>query len=352
MSKLSVSLYLSSGLKKNLEIIEMAAHYKMKRIFMSLQIPEDDVLSMVGDFKEILALANHYSIRISADVSKRTLEIFNCDCFLDLYELGIPSLRIDVGGSIEDLCECAKDHEIMLNATTITEQELIDLERNGICKEHVVALHNYYPKPHTGVSLGFVKQQNDLLHTYGIQTISFIPGHKIARAPLYCFLPTVESHRHQHILCSAMELVHGANSDEIMIGDVQADEIHYPALEQICEKKLVFKTHFLDSRYQKLLQSCPLFDRFDSSMETIRILQSRINDEFRLNPIASDYEGSLQKGSIFVSNIDYGRYVNEIEIAKVDLPYESKVNKIAFIDEEFLNCLDYINHNTPLILIE
>lgn len=352
MSNLSLSLYLSSGLKKNLEIIEKAAHYKIKRIFMSLQIPEDDVLSMVNDFKLILSLANQHSIQICADVSERTLKIFNCNHFIDLYELGIPCLRIDYGGSVNDLCECAKHHELMLNATTITEQDLMELEKNDICKEHVVALHNYYPKPHTGVSLEFVKQQNDLLHRFGIRTISFLPGHKLARGPLYCYLPTVESHRYQNELCSAMELIHGANSDEIMIGDIEEDEEMFPYLKLISEGNLVFKAQFFDERYRALLQSYALHDRFDSSMETIRIQQSRIDEVFKLNPISIPYEGNLKKGSVFVSNIDYGRYVNEIEIAKVDLPHEPKVNKVAIINEEFLGCFSYVNANTSVFLIE
>ncbi len=92
------------------------------------------------------------------------------------------------------------------------------LKIQGLKTSQLIACHNYYPKPYTGLSLHKVKQFNQQLHQYNIPVVAFIPG-EIKRLPIFEGLPTIEEQRHIKPLQAALECLVAAECDYICIGD-------------------------------------------------------------------------------------------------------------------------------------
>lgn len=42
--------------------------------------------------------------------------------------------------------------------------------------DYIDGLHNFYPRPHTGLDLDYFKAQTHLLHAYGLSVGAFVPS--------------------------------------------------------------------------------------------------------------------------------------------------------------------------------
>lgn len=340
--QVGISIYLSTGLVKNLEILQTAKKNRVSSIFTSFNIPEESVEQFSGDIKEITSYCHNNNIDICADVSDRTIHALNLKSIEDLYDFGITCLRMDYGIEDNDIINCTKKHKIMINASTIRKEELELYKQKEISFDNVVGCHNFYPKINTGLSKKFVIKQNKLLNEYGIETIAFIPGNKKLRGPLFEKLPTCEVHRNDDVLKSAIELKFYCGSDSIFVGDVECEEYLYPLLHDIVDDIIPLKTAFTNKIYEKMLVETVFQNRYDLSENTIRCQESRINKKYALYPEPDIYNGNIEKGDIIVSNTDFKRYVNEIEIAKKQLPHDSRVNIIGKIQPQYIDCIDFI----------
>lgn len=349
-AQVGISIYLSTGLDKNLDILETAKKKGVSSIFTSFQIPEEDVKKSSEDVKEITLYCHNNNIEICADVSDSTIQALNLKSIEDLYEFGLTCLRMDYGIENKDIINCSKEHKIMLNASTLRKAELELFKQEGMNFDNVVGCHNYYPKVNTGLSRDFVIRQNKLLKEYGIQTIAFIPGDKKLRGPLFEKLPTCEVHRNSDILKAAIDLKFNCGNDSVFIGDVECEEHLYPLLHDIVADIIPLKTDFINKAYEELLADVVLQNRYDCSENTIRIQESRINKKFALYPEPDSYKGVIEKGDIIVSNTNFKRYVNEIEIAKKQLPHDSRINIIGKINPLYIDCIDFITSNSKFKL--
>ena len=82
---------------------------------------------------------------------------------------------------------------VQVNASTLTRKDLEDLRKNGAQLDHIDSLHNFYPRPHTGLALDYFKTQTDRLHACGLSVGAFVASQAGQRAPLYEGLPTLDS---------------------------------------------------------------------------------------------------------------------------------------------------------------
>lgn len=352
ISKLGISVYQSSGFEKNRTIIDTAVKRGIDLIFTSFHIPEekDEI-----DHHQIELMINYcktLGVRLCADVSIQTLKILNLSHIYQLYEMGIYCLRFDYGIDLETICKCSRTNMVMINASNLNEETILAYQKEKMDFNNVIAAHNFYPKPHTGLSLPFVKAKNKLCHRYGIETLAFLPGHKESRGPLFNYLPTIEHHRYLSPLVGAMELVFEAETDYLLIGDIDYNMAYDSGLKQILEQKVVLETELNDFRFKSILLNKTLSNRSDLSEYTVRIVESRKPDLINFTVDPDNEHCSIEIGDIVFSNLLYGRYVNEIEIARLPYAKSEKENIIGTVAEPYRCCLPYIDEKRRFILIE
>ncbi|MGG0413889.1 MupG family TIM beta-alpha barrel fold protein [Peribacillus simplex] len=315
-----------------------AANQGVKRAFTSLHIPEekgDPVKRMI----RLLKLSEAYGMEIHADVSLNTLDHLGISEVTDLWPLGIKGIRLDDGFDKETIISLSKVFSLSLNASTLNEDELLAVLGGGVEPESLIAWHNFYPRPETGLEEEYFHEQNRMFKKYGIPIFAFIPGAGSKRGPLHEGLPTLEKHRLMNPYAAGIELIQ--HVEGVYVGD-QGTE-HNLLENLIAYKNLNILTVRMESRF---LHSGQYKLRPDVSQDVFRLQNTRVTANVEpSNTVARSL------GSITMDNDAYGRYRGEVQICKRDLGANHRVNVIGRVIEEDIPLLSLLKPGQTIKLI-
>ncbi|KAB2332555.1 MupG family TIM beta-alpha barrel fold protein [Bacillus mesophilum] len=334
---IGISFYLND--EKAEKRIAEAGKLGVKQAFTSLHIPEETG-NLAERAKALLAAAKEAGMEVYADVSKHTLKHLGISDFSKLQNLGVAGLRLDEFFDTDFVLSLAQQYKLAINASTVTERELIDLLERGLKAEQLIAWHNFYPKKETGLDENFFIKQNQLFQAYGIKISAFIPGIGEKRGPLFDGLPTLEKHRQHNPMSAVLELM-DSGVDDIYIGDPDSGE---GLLENLIalEVENIVTLHMEDSSFAAGVY----FPRPDFARDVLRLMNTRTTE-----PIQPADSLERFKGSITVDNIHYGRYNGEVAITLHDLPADERVNVIGRISQADLDILKFIKPKHKLLFI-
>ncbi len=349
--KTGISIYLSSGLEKNEEVIGKAKVAGVTYGFTSLHIPEEEY----SDYKEkvtgLLKLCAHAGISLTMDVDNDTPFRLGVKRMEDLIDYGVESIRLDFGFSDEEIVELSRNFNIIWNASTVSISDVCKWEKMGADLTRFTACHNFYPKPYTGLSFDMVKEIDQKLKQFGFMTEGFVPGDGILRGPLFEGLPTIEDHRHKkEKLLDNMLQLYQADCDVVLIGDVDLTDNSWKLLKAASEGIIPIRAQFYDGFFDIANQICGKLshDRPDSGSFVIRTVESR--DWFKQKDIPSQNTISCEAGSICISNDAYLRYKGEVEICRCERPADERINVIGKVIDEDLGLLPYITKGAGFII--
>lgn len=321
--------------------------YGISRVFTSLHIPETNVSALQQELHAMLTAAKQYDLDVIADVSPKTCALLEMEELnpMTLQDLGITTARLDFGFSVEKTALFSQAMNIQLNASTIQPAYLAALRQGGADFSHIDSLHNFYPRPYTGLSAAFVQEKTKLLHDAGISVGAFVAGETEKRGPLYEGLPTLEDHRHQDVSFAGRHLA-ALGVDSIYIGDANPTSPELEALSQLTQVKgdtMILKARLLskDWRMQDFL-SQTFTARLDEAAYTLRTQESRsLLDGYVVEP---DEATSRDRtvGDITVDNVNFLRYMGEVEIILKDIPKETRTTIAARVVPEDIPLLPYI----------
>ena len=340
MFTVAISLYLGTGIEKNREIIHKAKNAKVKYAFTSLHLPEERVEDYNKEVNKLLELCTLAGIKLIIDIGPRTIEKLKLKSIHELKETPVTHIRPDYGFTSKEIAELSKNFNIVFNSSTISDEELIELKEYGCDFSKFLAASNFYPKPLTGLSLDALREGNRRLKYMGIKNLAFIPGDLVKRGPLYQGLPTVEEHRHKDPLLSILELRSIAFCDIVLIGDVDITDDLWDKLEKLNSGYVELRAEIKEE--YSFVKDIIHHDRPDSSSFVIRSQESR---EYGTpgKVFKAEMVKERKKGAISIGNEKYLRYSGELEIARVDLPEEARVNIIGSVAEEDIKYLEYID---------
>lgn len=350
--KTGISIYLSSGPEKNEEVIHKAQSAGVTYGFTSLHIPEEEY----SDYKEkvihLLRLCRDAGISLMMDVDNETPERLGVKRMEDLITYGVGSIRLDYGFNDQEIVELSKNFQIVWNASTVSLSDVQKWEKLGADLSRFTACHNYYPKPYTGLSITSVKEINQRLKSFGFLTESFVPGDGVFRGPLYEGLPTVEDHRYkkEKLMENMLEL-YQADSDVVLVGDVDLREDSWKALKAVSDGIIPLRAEFYEG-FEDIaseIRGRTNHDRPDSSSYLIRSVESR--SWFKNRGVAAQNTIDCQEGSICLSNDGYLRYSGELEICRCKRPSDERVNVIGRVQDEDLGLIQYIKNGAGFSII-
>ena len=332
---LGFSYYLNDPLNEKTEkyFATMASH-TFQEVFTSLHIPEDDSNNKSQRMQDLMKLAEYNGLSVVVDVDKASLQYLPHNLTSKL------TLRLDDGFTASDISDISQQMPVALNASTLNDQVFYQLQKEHVDLTNVEAWHNFYPRPETGLDTQWFADKNHWLKSMGFKTQAFIPGDENLRGPLNLGLPTLEKHRQQNILASAIEL-DNLGVDKIIIGD--------PGLSQSMQEKIknYFVQDILNLDYSSstdiseiLIPGKTYSNRPDPARDVIRIKESRQQND-QLIPATTEHV-ERAKGMITIDNELYGRYMGEVQIIKHNLAADSKVNTIAEIADSDLDLIDHI----------
>ncbi len=250
----------------------------------------------------------------------------------ELTRWGLHGLRVDFGLRVAEIAELARALPVHLNASTLNEQGLDALVAAGVDLGAVEAIHNFYPKPHTGLAAEFLAQRNRMLHERGIEVAAFVAGDGVRRAPLQAGLPTVEEHRALHPLAAAIRLA-DLGTDHVYIGDPglrtrTADQCERYLRERTIDLTLTLSSADIPGVVREMLEHGDN-NREDPGRDLVRLRTSRAAlQNTQIPPLDTSVR---PVGSVTVDNDRSGRYRGEISITTTDLPADPTVNVIGRI---------------------
>lgn len=345
---LGFSIYfgLDNTMEENTKLLEVAKALGFTRIFTSLHIPEVDYNILKVEVKEFFKKSKKYDMDIISDISPNTfkfLELDNMD-IKSLRDMGIKTIRIDFGYTEEEIARMSKNPygvKIQLNASTVTRGFFELLDKYKPDYKNMDALHNFYPRVGTGISEECMIEKNTMLRERGIKVSAFVQSNNRKRSPLKDGLPTLEDHRGLEVREASNHLF-ALKNDSIFIGDSLPSlkeledlvELNKDAIELDIELKVK------DNITLRLLSET-FSSRTDEARDVIRATESRLilNGDIvkPLNTISKSY------GDITVDNVDYNRYMGELQILKVNQKADRRTNVVASVLHEKLYLLRYIN---------
>ncbi len=345
LNPLGFSVYVSS-FDTQKEVLSRAADEEAM-VFLSLHISEEFSADYCQKAEEMCAWLVARKFRIIADVSTKTLTQFaETDLVSFAKRMGIWALRIDYGFSEDEICVLAAQMPIVLNASTTSKTVAQRIAASG---ELVMAMHNFYPRPETGIDSAFLRSSTQMLQQAGIKVLAFIPGDAALRAPLHCGLPTLESHRGQRPSACYADLVVNYGMDGIFVGDPGMSDIEQARIARYSAQGVLTIPCVLcagrEALYEKVF-TC----RVDSPAWMVRFAESRVYSCFG-EDVAPCNTVARARGSITLDNRLYGRYSGEVQMLRADFAADEKVNVIGSVPDDAFLLMDCIQNGTKFVLV-
>ena len=317
-------------------------------VFLSLHISEefdDTFCARAG--KTCHALAD-MGFRIIADVSVKTVTQFDCADLTELAEkLRLWALRIDYGFTRQEIEAMAEKMPIVLNASTTTAEDAAAIAAKG---NPVMAMHNFYPRPETGLDEDYLRETTENLRQAGLKVLAFIPGDAQKRGPVYEGLPTLEAHRKVLPSAAFADLVLNYGMEEIFVGDPGLSEKETERIHRFCREGVLSIPCEIHENWHHLYDQV-FTCRVDSPKWLVRFLESRIYS--CQGEMTEPYNCAERNvGSLTIDNIRYGRYSGEIMLIRSDLPADDRVNVIGQVPENARLLLSLIGRGMKFTLVK
>ena len=316
-------------------------------VFLSLHISEEFDSSFCARAEEACHALADKGYRIIADVSTKTVAQFGCTDLTELAQkLRLWALRIDYGFSRQEIEAMAEKMPIVLNASTTTGEDARAIAAKGGC---VMAMHNFYPRPETGLDEDYLRETTRMLQKAGLKVLAFIPGDTQKRGPVFEGLPTLE--RHRNILPSAAfaDLALSFGLEDIFVGDPGISRKETDRIARFCKEGILSIPCEIHENWQYLYDQV-FTCRIDSPRWLIRFQESRVYS--CQGQTTEEYNCTARKrGCLTIDNIRYGRYSGEIMLIRSDLPADHRVNVIGHVPENARLLLDLIGRGRKFTLV-
>lgn len=347
-NSLGYSVYLSSFAAQQETLARAAGQDAM--VFLSLHISEEFGDGYCQQAEALCAQLNAWQFRIIADVSTKTLAQFGEDCLLGLAKrLGIWALRIDYGFAEGDICALAAQMPVVLNASTTSGAAAARIAAAGAAAGNpVMAMHNFYPRPETGLDPAFLHSTTQELQAAGLKVLAFIPGDALRRAPLHCGLPTLEAHRDLRPSAAFADLTLHYGIDGVFLGDPAISAAEQAAIARYHAEDVLCIPCKLQAGSEALYGQV-FTNRVDSPAWMVRFAESRVYSCFGAD-VAPANTVARQRGSITLDNRRYGRYSGEVQLLRADFAADERVNVIGSVPEDAHLLMDCIANGAKFVL--
>lgn len=342
-----ISLYPGRGFPfdESCALIAQAASLGLHRLFISLPDYDCDLGDIKSELSLILKSAREHNMEVVANITPRTM------ARLELKELsptmfrmlGIKTLRLAAGFSLTDIASFSQNHQglrVALNASTINSKTLAALIELKANFAQIDALHNFYPRPGTGLSEDFLVSKTMLLHKAGIRVGAFISGRERSYSFFQAGRPTLENHRQESASLACRHLM-ALGIDQIFLGDVPPSHEEMAILSQLSDQAVTLRAKWLtQAPVLREHLSHTFTARQDAAQMAVRAVEGQ---SLLQGKIPADSILPRPIGAITIDNEKNFPCMGEVQICRTSQPADDGVNVAAQVDAEELNLIEYIS---------
>lgn len=316
-------------------------------VFLSLHISEEFDDTYCRRAEEVCHWLADQGFRTIADVSVKTLKQFGCGDLTELANrLRLWALRIDYGFSTEEIEAMAEKMPIVVNASTTSREAAVRIASRG---SEVFAMHNFYPRPETGMDEELLMETTRALQAAGLKVLAFIPGDTQLRGPVFEGLPTLEAHRTCLPSAGFVDLSVRFGIDGIFLADPGLSETERQRIDRFCREGVISVPAVLESGYEHLYDQV-FTCRVDSPKWLVRFQESRV---YSCKGMDVEPKNCTERarGTITIDNVNYGRYTGEIMMIRQPLKADERVNVIGTVPENAWPLMDCIGRGEKFVLV-
>lgn len=346
-SSIGASVYLSTFEQQKSFLLQIAK--KGASVFTSLHIQEEFSPDYPQRAKQMCRWLAQQGFYVIADVSPRTLSVFGeQDVVMLANSLGVSALRLDYGFNEKQMEQIAAEFPIVVNASTL-QQGGLTVSLQQLAVKGLSALHNYYPRPETGLDDDFLYDLNQTLKAQNIPIGAFVPGDQHKRGPIHEGLPTLEKHRSGSPLAAFAELMLCFGVDQVFLGDLSISQQELAWIQSFADTGVLPIPAQMEEPYQGLFDQV-FTCRQDSPAGIVRFAESR---EYACKGKDVLPTCSLPRvtGCITMDNIEYQRYVGEIQLLRKPYPMDHRVNIIGYVPPAWHSLFGCITGGTRFKLV-
>ncbi|SHK52556.1 hypothetical protein SAMN05216582_106112 [Selenomonas ruminantium] len=342
-----ISLYLGLGIPPDLSAtsIVQAAKNQLHHLFITLPDYDCDLGDIKDELSVVLKTARENNMDIVANLTRKTMsQLALDDCSPTRFRMwGIKSLRFGEGFSPAEIAAFSQNRQgvrTVLNASTITPKILAALMELKANFAQIDALHNFYPRPGTGLSEDFLVSKNMLLHKVGIQVGAFVANGNREYGFFRAGHPTLENHRQETVSLSCRHLV-ALGVDKVFLGDIPPVREELQLVSQLSDQAVTLRAKWLTQvpQERELLQHV-FTARQDAAQMVVRAKEGY---ELLQGNIPPDNTSIRPLGAITIDNEKNRPYMGEIQICRQPQCADAGINVAAQIDEAELNLIEYIS---------
>lgn len=316
--------------------------------FTSLHIMEEFTEDYGKRAKNLLESLKRAGKKVMVDISSRGLQALGYDSLEQFaVDSGVSMVRCDFGIQEEEMLRASKYCALAVNASTLDYQYAARLREAGA---QVWAVHNFYPRPETGLDEEFFMERNCCLKELGIKTAAFITGDIRKRGPLKEGLPTLEVHRNMPPYLQYLQMTETYQLDMVLAGDPGLSEEQMRLIERKKQENVISVPAELDEKYHSLYGKVWSI-RGDSPKWIARLEESR---GYAAIGKKIEAENCIERvaGSITIDNEKYLRYSGEIQVVRESLKADERVNVIGKVLPEYLAVLGSLDRGRKLVFIQ
>ena len=317
-------------------------------VFTSLHMQEEVEEGYRADVYRMMQALRAQDLFVIADVSPKTFSFFGTrDIVGFARDMGIDCLRLDYGFTTEEMAAIASSFPVALNASTV-DAKGVDKVLQASAHE-LYAVHNFYPRPETGLDEDYLRLTTRRLQEKGIKVFAFIPGDVEKRGPIFEGLPTLEAHRSVLPYVASMELLNLYALDGVFIGDTWVSKTQLSLIAAFLEDGVInlpCSLYGRDELYDRVFTV-----RADSPSAMMRLAESREYSCSGSGTVEANNTAARGRGSVTVDNLLYSRYCGEIQIVRKSLPADRRVNVIGNIDGRYASLLECVKNGKRVRLV-
>jgi len=362
MINLGISIYPDkSSIQEDLDYIDLAGKYNVKRIFTNLLgLGDKSKDEIKKEFSIRINHAHKYDMEVIVDVAPYIFDELNIsyDDLSFFNEIGADGIRLDE--SFDGNKEAIMSYnpyglKLEFNASGNI-NHLENILGFKPKKEKIISSHNFYPQKYTGLGLDYFIENSRKIKEKDIELSAFISSNiKGAFGPwdVNEGLCTLEIHRNLPIDLQARHLIATGLIDNVIIANCYATEDEFKSLSKIVEGKINFKVnkeYELSEVEENILYDNEHFVRGDISDYMRRSSMTRV--KYKDNDIKPQNTRDLKRGDIVILNDNYTRYKGELHIVLKDMLNDGNKNVIGRILEDELFLLDYLNSWDKFTIID
>lgn len=240
MRRLGISVYPEhSTPEADRAYLERAAAHGFTRIFTCLLSVDKGADETIEEFGSFISYAHDLGFMVAVDTNETVFERLGATPFdiAPFAKMGVDIIRLDSHfGDRGNIALTRNPYGIGIEFNASHNHPLANLIERGTNAKNMVACHNFYPEPYTGLCEEYFERYSKIYKDLSMPLAAFVSSQQpdtFEPWPVFAGLPTCEDDRHRPIDLQVRHVIASGLVDDVIVGNCFASEEELAAMASV-----------------------------------------------------------------------------------------------------------------------